>query len=405
MKILYIGVFSGTNIGDLVISHNIFRYLKNKHPLVECFDYVNLRKVNCIGTNISPEIYNRDRIIYKVSKNLYKNDIIRIIYHKFFEMMLSNENCNLYNEYKKIISNYDIVCIGGGNLLMSVLHNRWAIKLNTLVKIAKMADKKIFIISVGAGPILLERSKKIFEETLKKVDCITVRDEYSMHIIKDELNINKKILISGDPALLLDSDNSIIIKNNITKNIAISIMPFGKKNFANLSHYKDHRYYLDMYRDMIEYIYIRDSRCIFYLFSTEWTDYETIFQLYNHIVNNSKLTETNIKIEYIKSLNDLLNFYKKQDLLIGTRMHSLIIGYTQLLPIIGISWQKKVESFMTLVNLSKYCYQLNEVNLESLYINVQKLLKYGQNNENKLLNMKKLYNNVNSYCLKILEEI
>lgn len=401
-KILYIGIFSGSNIGDLVISNNIYEYLKKKYLHVDCMDIISLRKINLPGTDIT--IANNDKMKYKVYRALYANDIFRRIYNGYLEIILIKDTHESYAIYKKIVQEYDLICIGGGNLLMSIMDNRLAMKLNVITKIAKAANKKIFIMSVGAGPILLNKSKKLFKDVLENVDYITTRDEYSRSILKNELYINKKIDISGDPALLLDCNDFQLGEHNLdnddTINISISIMPFGKKGFPNLSYYKDHKYYLDMYKHMVEYLYGRDSRYVFYLFSTELSDYQTILELYNYIINNSKnVTKRNLKIEYVKSLSDLLNFYRGQNLLIGTRMHSLIIGFTQSLPIISISWQKKVDSFMTYVDLTSYCYQLNNVDtdLENIYINIQQLLKFGrQNNKNKLIYMRKIYDDMNS---------
>lgn len=403
MRILYIGIFSGTNIGDLVVSSRIYNYLKEKCSLVDRMDFTNLRKINS-EKNIS--VYGIDTIRYKVRKVLYRYDFIRIIHNRFLEICLNSEKHNIYKEYKKIVCEYDLICIGGGNLFMSILHNQWAIKLNKIIKIAKDSNKKIFIISVGAGPILLNKSRRLFRESLESVDHITVRDEYSAQVIKGDLEITKKIYVSGDPALLLDKSILRFDGNRNAINISISIMPFGKKGFPNLSYYKNQKFYINMYKDLIEYLFSKDNRYIFHLFSTEMTDYETILELYMYIINNSiYIRERNLKVDYINDLNDLLAFYNGQDLLIGTRMHSLIIGFTQSLPIIAISWQNKVESFMRQVDLLPYCYQLNSINmnLDNIFSNIQELLKHGQNNDNKIMHTKKLYDNINSPYLKFFK--
>lgn len=403
-KILYVGIFSASNIGDLVISNQIYKFLKNKNNVsIDCMDFGTLKKTNCANDEIS--IHENCTINKKIKNILPKSNIIRRIHSKFSELSALSDNCKLYKEYKDIVDEYDLVCIGGGNLLMSISNNYWAIKMNNLVKIAKNKNKKIFVMSIGAGPILLNKSQKLFKETLELVDYITVRDEYSKYILKNKLQISKKIEISGDPALLLNYKNDIEHKENRDNtNIAISVMPFGKQSFPNLPHYKTYGYYLDMYKNLIEYFYNRNANYIFYLFSTEWSDYNTVLELQTHILKNSKyITERNLKVEYIKSLSDLLKFYKRQDLLIGTRMHSLIIGFTQLLPIVAISWQNKVEGFMKQINLLQYCHQLNMVNenIGRIHEDAQQLLICNtQNNRDELINLKKRYDSINTYYIE-----
>ncbi len=399
-KILYIGIFSGTNIGDLVISNQLYRFIINKYDSsIDCMDFLTLKRIDYINTDIMINTnYNQKQI----TNILYIDRIIQNVYSKYFELASSNANYKFYAEYKAIVEKYDIIWIGGGNLIMGILNNHWAIRLNILVKMAKKTNKKIIISSVGVGPILLNKSKKLFKETLEIVDHITVRDEYSKYILKTELKINKKVDVSGDPALLLNDESTMNdLKNRKTINISISVMPFGKKDFSNLPYYKSYKYYIDLYKNLIEYFYVKNNSYIFYLFSTEWSDYDAIIELREYIIKNSKyISESNLKIEYIKSLTNLLDFYRRQDLLIGTRMHSLIIGFTQSLPIIAISWQRKVEGFMKYINLMQYCYHLNEVNenIEKIYNDTQKLLiNNSQNNKIKLIELRRRYEKLNSF--------
>jgi polysaccharide pyruvyl transferase WcaK-like protein len=132
-----------------------------------------------------------------------------------------------------------------------------------------------------------------------------------------------------------------------------------------------------MYKNIIEYLHCKYPTCTFNLFSTEYSDYGTISELYEYILKNTtQITKKNLHIQYIESLDNLLNFYQNQDLLIGTRMHSLIIAYTQSLPIMAISWQSKVSSFMEYINLNQYCFHLNEINekIDEIYYKANELL-------------------------------
>lgn len=401
-KILYVGIFSCSNIGDLVISNQIYNYLKNKADVsVDCMDFSTLKRIKCINSDfLQYTAYNI--IIGNIKNILSSSKMIKRSYYACLELYLS---CNreIFREYEKSINKYNIICIGGGNLLMSASNNLWAIKINELIKVAKNSNKKVFIISVGAGPILLDKSQKLFKEAVNMADYITVRDEYSKNVLKNELEISKEVYISGDPALLLNSENiTKSIGNRDDINIAISVMPFGKRNFFNLPHYKNYKYYLDMYKNLVEYFYSRNNNYIFHLFSTELSDYDTILELQAYIFKKNKsITKRNLKVVYITSLSDLLKFYKRQNLLIGTRMHSLIIGFTQSLPIIAISWQNKVEGFMKYINLMQYCYQLNMANenIDKIYDDAQKLLHHNQeqNCKNKLIDLRRRFNCINSY--------
>lgn len=403
-RILYIGIFSGPNLGDLVISNEIHRYLKSKDDvLVEAMDFVTLKKISNVDVNIS--IKSGCSTIQRFKNIMSDCDILRYTNFKYREFTASCGASARYTEYKNIINEFDIICIGGGNLMMSTTNNYWAININKLIKIANAKNKKVYIMSIGVGQILLSKSKKLFEESIEIVDGITVRDEYSRRLIMNDLNIDKEVGVTGDPALLLKDYGIKVNKNERDSvNIAISVMPFGGTKSLSPPSYKNYNYYKEMYKKLIEYFCKMDSNYTINLFSTVSYDYDSIADIHRYILSNSKyVTDKNLKIVHITSLDELLMFYSNQNLLIGTRMHSLIIAYTQSLPIIAISWQKKVDEFMEYIDSIHFCYQLNSVdaNITEIYADAYHKLKCEmQNNKNELFRMGETFDNITSRCIK-----
>ncbi|MCE5305745.1 polysaccharide pyruvyl transferase family protein [bacterium] len=407
-KILYIGIFSGTNLGDLVLSTQIYNYLKNESDFyVDFMDFRTLKRIKTPSTKFTTSPASSNYLTPKIKKIFSNIKPISRTYVKAAELLMQSGKHTIFDEYINIVDEYDIICIGGGNLLMSISTNIWAIKINRLIKVAKAKNKKVFICSVGAGPIVLEKSKELFKESLYLADCITVRDQCSKDTLTKELNLNKNIQVCGDPAILLNNYRMNHKVNKDSINIAVSVMPFGGKKFLNLDWYKDYTYYLNMYEQIIEFFSRRDNNYVFHLFSTELSDYDAIMELQSYVLSKcDTITEVNIKVVHINSLEELLNFYKTQDLLIGTRMHSLIIAYTQSLPIIGIVWQNKVYGFMKYIGLERYSFQLNMVsqNVSKIYNAAQQLLMNNdQHDDKQLLKLKNRFFCINNHFLQILK--
>lgn len=414
-KALYVGIFNGQNIGDLVVSDQICKYLRNENLSVNLIDFITLKKVEIPTTEIN--FLKSEPIHDKIKRFLFNTKITSKIFIKNSEYIskiysIYKETTTYYlfpiyfKEYAKELETCDFVCIGGGNLLMTLNNNYWAVKINRLVKLARKKHKKVFIISVGAGPILSKKAQKLFSDALNTADYITVRDENSKVLLEDTLNVRQNIAVSGDPALLLNNIRKGFT-NKETKNIAISVIPFGKKSFFNLKWYKESNYYMEMYEKLILYLYNKNPNFIFYLFSSAYTDYEVILELEKYIKdNNKKITEENLKVVHIKSLDDLLEFYQKQNLVIGTRMHSLIIAFTQLLPIIAISWQDKVSGFMNYIDMSQYCYNLNSVSdeLDKIYNDSERLINGNQKSKEKLLSLRENYTRTTNTIIHSLKQ-
>ncbi len=87
-------------------------------------------------------------------------------------------------------------------------------------------------------------------------------------------------------------------------------------------------------------------------------------------------------------------------------MHSLIIAFTQYMPIIAISWQDKVSGFMSYIGMSQYCYNLNNVNAEidKIYKDSEKLINGNQKNKEKLLSLRENYTRITSSILHSLKQ-
>ena len=64
-----------------------------------------------------------------------------------------------------------------------------------------------------------------------------------------------------------------------------------------------------------------------------------------------------------KSLNEVYNFYEKNDIIIGTRMHSCIFGIIMGLPTIGLAYQPKTFGTFNLLEIKDYAF--DAINLES----------------------------------------
>lgn len=108
------------------------------------------------------------------------------------------------------------------------------------------------------------------------------------------------------------------------------------------------------------------------LFSTEKEDYNTIDEL-------EKGLPDVISASYhtVDSDKDLLKMYSTFDLVIGTRMHSMIIAVSQNIPVIGLSWQQKVDEMFKNINLTNSCYGIEnlEDHLDEILEKSKKLLK------------------------------
>ena len=65
-------------------------------------------------------------------------------------------------------------------------------------------------------------------------------------------------------------------------------------------------------------------------------------------------------------LSDIIKTYSEYDLVIGTRMHSCILGISQGIPTIGIAYQPKTLGVFGLLNIDEYAIDANNFEYSQL---------------------------------------
>lgn len=61
-------------------------------------------------------------------------------------------------------------------------------------------------------------------------------------------------------------------------------------------------------------------------------------------------------------------------------MHSMILALTQYVPIIGLSWQKKVDSLFQMIGMEDYVYDIKDVDSDTIIETFELLLKLDDSN-------------------------
>jgi len=246
----------------------------------------------------------------------------------------------------------DLFVFGGGGLLQD-LTSSWSIYYYLgLILLAKLFFKKVFLISQGVGPIRKKINRKVTGIVLGFVDLITVRDELSKFEL-GKLNGNLSVSIASDPVFNLDrfvfkSGAAIYLPTPLFEGrgspsnerpvIGVCLQGFGK----------DERFKESVREICDELVRKIESKIIFIPFH-KLED----LKISRDIIAN----RTNAyKLFLWQNVMDLFEFYNKIDLIVGMRLHSIILACLFGKPFVVISLPKthplydpKVEGFLELL--------------------------------------------------------
>lgn len=247
----------------------------------------------------------------------------------------------------KHIKKAGILISGGGTLIQDATSTKSLIYYITVIKTALKKKIKVMLYSNGIGPLENSRNRQLAAETLNKVDVITLRDPDAMESLK-KLGVSKpEIKVTADPVFGMDISDveygkkllgKFGVPEQNKKILGVSVRRSHdtgvqfEKNIAKICDYAVRKY--GMYPVFLPMQSNRDegiSRSIM-----------------------SKMEEKASIVDIELDVYGMMSIVAALDMCIGMRLHSLIYAASNKVPIIGISYDPKIKSFMNYTGQNLY---------------------------------------------------
>jgi polysaccharide pyruvyl transferase CsaB len=255
---------------------------------------------------------------------------------------------------RKIVNKLDLVIIGGGGILMD-LYKREAPLYGTYGILGKMGGAKVVVYGCGAGPLTSSVGKFFIKQLAGVADSISVRDPESKALLEN-VGVRKPIEIIGDPAFTLTTEKKHQLSNQITK-IGVTAVPYYNiKYWPEADEAKYQAYVQGMAKNLDELVAQKNVQVTF--FSTKYPQdvwvtkdiYEAMTQKQGVVVNEEHLSPA-----------QLIDVCGEMDVVIGTRLHSIILSLDAETPIIGVGYHHKVAHFMEMVGKGDQCLSMADI--------------------------------------------
>lgn len=346
MKCLLVSFFNSHNIGDVVIAETLFKRISSICQ-VEKYSYVGDPLVFTDPDNVV-EPNNIDQHQYK--RKVYNFLSKYRLYFVVSAYRVLRSKANSFSVFENKIKESDFLVIGGGNMIFDTdAHLNSALHFNKYIMLAKKYKKKVFVIDIGIGPFKTQHQVNSAIAALQSCNYITFRDHKSYEIYSKHASSLGNAFLSVDPVFLFPFQ----LPNKEKLGVCIGLNVFNNKLIgeSSLNYSKSIMDYAQL-AQMIQRTF--DAKVI--LFSTDLTDYEAIYEVHRYVEDNP-----NIMVEEICGLSSLLHLYGQLTILIGSRMHSMIIAYTQHIPVIGLSWQPKIDAMFEIIDEKKCVFPYNDI--------------------------------------------
>ncbi len=263
-------------------------------------------------------------------------------------------------KFKKVfyaIKEASLFISGGGSLLQDVTSTRSLLYYLLLMKLAKIMKKPVMVYANGIGPIEKKANRFLAKKILNKVDLITLRDEDS----KDYLNKlgvnNKNVFVTADPVFTLDPAPIQRVKEILKdENIPID------RKFIGISVRKWDRSHdlINSMANIIKYI-VKEYKVNVILIPMHYPeDVDISFQIKEKAsIKSCYMLKGKYKVE------EIMGIIKELEIIVAMRLHSLIYAATQKVPMVGISYDPKVDGILKSIEMDYIC-RVEDLSYEDL---------------------------------------
>lgn len=233
----------------------------------------------------------------------------------------------------------DLLISGGGSLLQDITSERSLYYYLSIIQMAKILGKKVMLYGQGIGPLQGSLAKKITALVCNQADCITVRDEGSALELKALGLKQQQLFVTADPVFAMhavskDLGQRILKKYNFKG--AKPVIGISVRQWLKLENYK---YVLAKVADYAVTKY--DARIVFLPMH-----YPQDLKVSQEIADLMLHKQSALVLEELYSTEEFLSVIGNFDLLIGVRLHALIFAAVMQVPIIGISYDPKIDRFL-----------------------------------------------------------
>ena len=262
----------------------------------------------------------------------------------------------------------DLLISGGGSLLQNVTSRSSLYYYLGIIFLAKIFGCKVMLYAQGIGPIRGGLAHWLMKFILNRVDLITVRDKGSLEELQRLKIFRPKIFCTADPVLAikpvtLDIGKKILARHYLTnhsgKFIGVSVRRW--KNWEKCQN--------ELATALNNLAAQIDSKIIF------------IPMQFPEDVKAAKSTAELVKspctvIDEELTTPEVVSLVGCMDILISIRLHALVFAGVMNVPMIGISYDPKIDRFLDSIN-EKPLGTLDDVTADKIFYEITKKLDEG----------------------------
>ena len=238
----------------------------------------------------------------------------------------------------KALRRADLLISGGGSLLQNVTSRRSLYYYLAIIKLAEMLGTKVMLYAQGIGPVRGHLARRVMAHIVSRVDMITVRDKGSLSELTALGITRPHIECTADPVLAInpvDREAGRAIFKRYRAEGASPVVGISVRDWQGCHHFKEE---LAKASDAI--VKELGARVVFLPMQ-----HPEDVRAARSIAALTHEPCTVLEDEYTTA--EFLSLVGNMDLMLAIRLHALIFAGVMGVPMIGISYDPKIDRFLS----------------------------------------------------------
>ncbi len=227
---------------------------------------------------------------------------------------------------------------GGGSLLQDGTSRRSSLYYACIIHMAKRLGLKIMIYANGLGPLSAGISRRHAARAITEADYVSLRESSSLALAK-EIGVERDMRVSADPAFLIEISPDLWLDYiKVREGIKGKYFIMSVKDGNTFDGAKTGRDTLTVMADDVRTLAQKHS--LTPIFVPMYPNYDTA-------ITKKLCTAVGCGM-VLEGLTapELCALMKQSEFVIGTRLHMLIFAAAMAVPMLGISYDPKIDAFL-----------------------------------------------------------
>jgi polysaccharide pyruvyl transferase WcaK-like protein len=308
-------------------------------------------------------LFGRVKAAVKSTRGLYS--VLKPMHDKLWPAY--DELLHIRRAYR-FLRSVDLLIVSGGGQLDEYWGGPWdhPYALFKWGLLAKLAGSRFIVLSVGTCDLESKVSLFFIRHGLRLASYRSYRDRTSKELLKHmEFTRDDEVY----PDLAFSYSNSEVFENSAKKHNGkvVGVSPIAylapgrwpKQNNAVF------RPYFETLTAFVRILIERGYSVV--LFSTDGPDRGVVSDMVDALTQESDL-DVSGKLSHPRThtLPELFDQLRQVDYVVASRLHGVLLSHRFLLPVLAISYDRKVDTYMADLGLSEYRVDIHDVTTDSL---------------------------------------